>query len=243
MELIISRNDEELGLKAAEHAAALLKKTIENKGMARLLLSTGASQFSTVDALKNKDIDWSKVEMFHLDEYVDLGDNHVASFRKYLRERFVSHLNLKKAHFVMADGDIENEIARLTNEIRKAPIDVALIGIGENAHIAFNDPPADFNTKAAFMKVELDDRCKMQQVREGWFETIDDVPNHAITMTVHQILLSEHIISSVPYKAKAKAVKDTLDNEVTNLVPATILKTHKNWTLYLDEESASLLEK
>jgi len=241
MELIISKSSEELGLKAAEHAAQLLRKTIDKKGEARLLLSTGASQFSTIDALVKKDVDWSKVEMFHLDEYVDLGESHFASFRKYLKERFVSHVSLKKAHYVIAEGDIDNEIRKLTEEIRRAPIDVALIGIGENAHIAFNDPPANFETKKAFMKVKLDDKCKLQQVGEGWFDTLDDVPDEAITMTVYQILQSENIITCVPHKAKAKAIKDTLELDVTNLVPATILKTHKNWTLYLDEESASLI--
>ena len=129
----------------------------------------------------------------------------------------------------------------LTEAIRKEPIDVALIGIGENAHIAFNDPPANFDTKDAYIVVELDDTCKMQQVGEGWFETIDDVPKKAITMTVHQIMQSKKIISCVPYKQKAKAVKDTIENDVTNMIPATMLKKHGDWTLYLDEDSASLL--
>lgn len=241
MQILVSNTAEELGKKAASYAAEALNKAINENGSARLLLSTGASQFTTIGALIKEDIDWSKVEMFHLDEYVDLEENHIASFRKYLKERFVNFVNIRKAHFVNGEGNIEENIQALTDEIKKAPIDVALIGIGENAHIAFNDPPADFDTNETYIKVKLDDKCKRQQVGEGWFETIDDVPNEAITMTVHQIMQSKKIISCVPYKAKAKAVKDTIDNDVTNLIPATILKTHNDWTLFLDSESASLI--
>lgn len=242
MKVVVMKNAEQLGVKAAEYTAETLNNAIDNNGGARLLLSTGQSQLTTLNELVKKDVDWSKVEMFHLDEYVNLAESHKASFRKYLKERFVKHVNLKKAHFVNTDGDILENIKKLTEEIRKSPIDVALIGIGENAHIAFNDPPADFETKEAYIKVQLDQKCKMQQVREGWFNSIDEVPDEAITMTVYQILQSKKIISCVPYKVKAQAIKDTLENELDNRIPATILKQHRDWTLFLDEESASLVD-
>lgn len=242
MKLEILKNDTELGKKAAQYAAKLLNRAIEENGEARLVLSTGHSQLSTINELVKQEVDWSKVEMFHLDEYVALPETHKASFRKYLKERFINLVNPKAAHLVSGEGSIEN-ILKLTEELRKAPIDVALIGIGENAHIAFNDPPADFETKEAYIKVKLDDVCKKQQVGEGWFPTLADVPNEAITMTVYQIMQSKKIISCVPYLVKAQAVKNTLESEITNQIPATKLKEHDDWVLFLDEESASLIEK
>ncbi|MGI6562228.1 MAG: glucosamine-6-phosphate deaminase [Clostridia bacterium] len=243
MNIVISKNPQELGKKAAKHTAELLNKAISEKGSARIVLSTGASQFDTLKELVKQDVDWSKVEMFHLDEYVNLSESHPASFRKYLKERFVQQVPLKKAWFVNGEGDVQKNIQELTDAIRQAPIDVALIGIGENAHIAFNDPPADFDTKEAYIVVTLDDDCKKQQVREGWFPTTDDVPKQAISMSVYQIMQSKVIISCVPYEVKAKAVKATLENDTTNRIPATILKEHPDFTLYIDEDSASLLPK
>lgn len=243
MKINIAENADRLGKLAAAEAAAELQQVIKQQGSARLLLSTGASQFETLQHLVMEDVDWSKVEMFHLDEYVGLPKHHPASFRKYLQERFVDKAKgLKAAYFVDGEGDVKAMIAKLTAAIRKAPIDVALIGIGENAHIAFNDPPADFSTKDAYIVVNLDPRCRQQQVGEGWFATVDDVPTQAVSMTVYQIMQSKRIISCVPYKVKAEAVKLTMANDVTNKIPATVLKTHPHWTLYLDDESASLLE-
>lgn len=234
MEIRVCKDKVALGKSAAEYTASLLNKAIEEKGSARIILSTGASQFDTITALVETDVDWSKVEMFHLDEYVDLPETHIASFRKYLKERFTSKVNLKAAHFV--DGTKEG-IAKLTEELRKATVDVGLIGIGENAHIAFNDPPADFDTKEAYIVVNLDEKCKKQQVGEGWFATVDDVPKQAVSMTVHQIMQCENIVSCVPYAVKADAIEMTLKNDVTNSVPATIMKTHKSFVLYADSES------
>lgn len=239
--MYIDKNDKVLGENAAGLIAMLLNEAIEKRGEARVLLSTGASQFTTIEALLKKDIDWEKVEMFHLDEYINLKEEHPASFRKYLKERFTSKVNLKKAHFIDGNGNIEETIKKLTEEVRKSPIDVGVIGIGENSHIAFNDPPADFNTKEAFIVVDLDDKCKNQQVREGWFETIEDVPKQAITMSVNQILSCRTIISCVPYDVKANAIKDTFSQPVNNMTPATVLKTHPDWNLFLDEDSASLI--
>lgn len=238
MEIRICKNSEALGISAAKETAAILKKAIAENGAARIVLSTGASQFDTLKALvKEEGIDWTKVEMFHLDEYVDLPITHGASFRKYLQERFVDKVGpLKTVHFV--DGTKEC-IATLTEEIRKAPVDVGLIGIGENAHIAFNDPPADFDTKDAYIIVNLNERCKQQQMGEGWFATIDDVPKQAVSMTCYQIMQCKKIISCVPYGVKAEAIENTIKaKEVTNLVPATLLKTHPDFILYIDEDSA-----
>jgi glucosamine-6-phosphate deaminase len=243
MRIKVLKDTEELGKEAAQYCASILNKIIEQKGKARLLLSTGASQFDTLKHLVKLPVDWSKVEMFHLDEYVNLSMSHPASFRKYLQERFIELTNVGKAHFVSGEGDVEENIHQLTQEIRKEPIDLALIGIGENAHIAFNDPPADFETKEAYITVNLDEKCKTQQVNEGWFKTISDVPRKAISMTVYQIMQSEVIVSSVPYEVKANAIKLTLENELTNKVPATMLKEHKDYTLFLDKNSASLVDK
>jgi len=243
MKVKIFKNSEELGKHAAAFSAAVLNKSISEKGSARLVLSTGASQFDTLKALVEERVDWSKVEMFHLDEYINLPDTHPASFRKYLKERFVSKVNLKAAHFVNWEGDVKKNIQELAGELLKEPIDLGLIGIGENAHIAFNDPPADFETKEAYIIVNLDENCKKQQVREGWFPTIDDVPKQAISMSVYQIMQIKTIVSCVPYKVKANAVKLTLESELTNQVPATMLKLHGDVTLFLDEESASMVDR
>lgn len=239
----IFKDSNELGKAAAEHSGQILRKAIKEQGFARVIFSTGASQFDLFTNLLKEDIDWTKVEMFHLDEYIDLPESHPASFRKYLKERFTTLVDLKEVYFVEGEGDIEENIASLTGAINESPVDLALIGIGENAHIAFNDPPADFDSDEAFIVVELDDKCKRQQVGEGWFENVDMVPNEAITMTCKQILKSKNIISVVPYGVKAEAVKLTLESELTNEIPATILKTHDNWTLYLDEDSAELIDK
>jgi len=241
MKLINSKDATQMGEKAAEIAAESLNEAIEKKGKARLLLATGQSQLTTINALVEKKVEWGKVEAFHLDEYVNLTKYHKASFRKYLEERFVEKVNLKKMHFVDGEGDVEENIKELTQRVRESVIDVALIGIGENAHIAFNDPPADFETKEAYKEVQLDEYSRNQQVREGWFSTINQVPNTAITMTVYQIMQSEKIISSVPYKVKANPVKLVLESKIDNKVPATILKKHHDWTLFLDEESSSLI--
>ena len=237
MEIRICKDPVELGKSAAKETAEILRQCIAEKGEARIALSTGASQFDTIKELVKQDVDWSKVEMFHLDEYMDLPITHKASFRKYLKERFTDFVpDLKAAHFV--DGTVEG-IAKLTEEITKSPIDIGLIGIGENAHIAFNDPPADFDTQESYIVVELDEACRKQQMGEGWFPTFDDVPKRAVSMTVSQIMRCERIISCVPYAVKESAVEKTIHTqETTPLVPATKLKEHKNWILYVDMDSA-----
>lgn len=239
MEIRICKDRYALGKSAAAYTAELIQKAIEEKGSARIALSTGASQFDTLASLIEQKVEWNKVEMFHLDEYVGIDESHPASFRKYLKEKFTTKVSLKAVHFV--DGTEENRRA-LCGEISREPIDVGLIGIGENAHIAFNDPPADFETEEPYIVVNLNDTCKKQQVGEGWFATPDDVPKQAVSMSVKQILKCKSIISCVPYAVKADAVYKTVSGELSNLAPATILKTHPDFTLYIDHESAKKLE-
>jgi len=239
MNIHVAKNAKDLGACAAAQIASLLRDSIKEKGSARLLLSTGASQFQTISHLIKEKLDWSKVEMFHLDEYVGLNEKHKASFRRYLKALFAGKVNLKAAWFVNGEGDVNANIAGLAKEFAKAPIDVGVIGIGENGHVAFNDPPADFTTKKTYIVVNLDKKCKQQQVREGWFKTIADVPPKAITMTPNAILKCRHIISCVPHGVKAEAVFNTLTKKVSPGVPAGILKTHADWNLYLDAESAA----
>ncbi|MBR6085769.1 MAG: 6-phosphogluconolactonase [Spirochaetales bacterium] len=236
----VSATAAENGRKAAVKAAELINAAIREKGHARIILSTGASQFEMFENLVKQDVDWSKVEMFHLDEYVGLPETHIASFRKYLKERFVNIVHPGAAHFV-GEGDVKKNIEELTRELRKDVVDVGLIGIGENGHIAFNDPPADFDATEAYRIVNLDHKCRMQQVGEGWFATENDVPKQAISMLPRQIMACKAIVSVVPHKVKAKAVYDTITQKVNNMVPATLLKTHPEWYLFIDDDAASML--
>ncbi len=246
MERCVFADKQMMGAAAAGAAAEEIKAVIVDKGQANIILATGASQF---EVLKNlvaaEGIDWSKVVMFHLDEYIGIGQEHPASFRKYLKERFADEVSgLKAVHFV--DGDAEDpqaECDRLGGIIAAHPIDVALVGIGENGHLAFNDPPADFETEDAYIVVDLDEKCRRQQLGEGWFATLDDVPARAISMSIRQIMKSRRIICSVPDKRKAEAVKGALEGQVSNMCPSSILQEHDNCTLYLDEPAASLLSK
>lgn len=239
MIISISRDASELGIQAAHFVALKLNEAIRRNGEARLIVSTGSSQFETFEALLKEKLEWERVEVFHLDEYFGLPATHPASFRKYLYERFISYIKVKKFHSVDIDGDINQIIRILTAEIRKKPVDVGLIGIGVNGHIAFNDPPADFDSREAYIIVNLDEQCKLQQVNEGWFKSVEEVPSSAISMTPWQIMQCNTIISSVPHKVKAISVRNTLINKLTNIVPATILKQHHDFHLYLDLNSAS----
>lgn len=235
----ISSDASDLGINAAKFAAEKLRDAIKSNGEARLVLSTGSSQFETLESLLKEKVAWEKVEIFHLDEYIGLQVTHPASFRKYLYERFINKIRVKKFHSVDVEGDTEKKINDLTLEIRKKAIDLGLIGIGVNGHIAFNDPPADFDTHESYIIVNLDDECRLQQVNEGWFKTVADVPARAVSMTPWQIMQCKTIVSCVPHKVKAVAVKNTLINQLTNIVPATLLKQHPDYHLYLDNNSAS----
>ncbi|HEV7346979.1 glucosamine-6-phosphate deaminase [Telluribacter sp.] len=243
MKIQIADTSQRLGEAAGTLAAGLIERTIAEKGVAHIILATGTSQFETLQQLiANRAIDWSKVVMFHLDEYLGLPVTHPASFRKYLRERFLDQAPpLQAAHLINGEADAEEECARLGALIEQHPIDVALVGIGENGHLAFNDPPADFDTEQPYIVVDLDEPCRKQQLGEGWFASLAEVPAQAISMSIRQIMKSQHIICSVPDARKAPAVKDCLEQPVSNLYPAGILRTHPSCSLFLDQDSASLL--
>lgn len=244
MEIVISQSVKEMGQRAGSRAASLMRKAIGEKGNASIILATGTSQFETLSQLiAEQDIDWSKVVMFHLDEYIGLSIQHPASFRKYLKERFLARVpELKTAHLIDGEKDPLSECKRLGKLISDHPVDVALVGIGENGHLAFNDPPADFNTHEPYIVVDLDQACRQQQLGEGWFSNLKEVPRHAISMSVWQIMQSSSIVCSVPDKRKAVAVKDCLREPVTNRHPASILQQHADCICYLDPGSASLLD-
>ncbi len=243
MEIIVTKDANELGKAAGSAAATLIRQAIANKGTANIIFATGTSQFETLNQLISEDdIDWSKVVMFHLDEYIGLPVTHPASFRKYLKERFIEKVpSLKAAHLINGEDDANAECNRLAKIITEHPIDVALVGIGENGHLAFNDPPADFETEEPYIIVQLDEPCRKQQLGEGWFETLEDVPRQAISMSIKQILKSKNIVCSVPDSRKATAVKNSLEQQVSNLYPASILQLHPNCTYFLDKSSACIL--
>lgn len=242
MKVVVSETSAELGKLAGSATAELIRAAISKKGNANVILATGTSQFETLSQLIEEDIDWSKVTMFHLDEYIGLSVNHIASFRKYLKERFLEKVSpLQNAFLINGETDPVEECAKLGELIAQHPIDVALVGVGENGHLAFNDPPADFATEKPYIVVNLDEPCRQQQMNEGWFDSLEAVPAQAISMSIRQIMKSEHIICSVPDERKAQAVKNSLEQEVSNLFPASILQEHANCTFFLDKASASLL--
>lgn len=244
MTLHILSDQKKLGIEAGKKAAELIKKAIKGKGNATIILATGSSQFETLKHLTDEqDIEWNKVTMFHLDEYIGLPPSHNASFRKYLTERFLNKVpSLQSVNLINGETDPQIELRRLNDLINRFPVDVVLIGIGENGHIAFNDPPADFETPLPYIIANLDQACRQQQVNELWFDSVSEVPMQAISMSVKQIMLSEYIICSVPGARKARAVKDCLEQTVSNMHPASILQNHPNCFLFLDKDSASLLK-
>jgi glucosamine-6-phosphate deaminase len=232
-----------LGQAAAEQAASSIRGAIRNHGRARVVAATGASQFEFLGALTSfLDIDWPRVEMFHLDEYVGLPATHPASFRKYLLERLIHKTGIIHYHLLNPEGDPSEAARGVGKELNSGSIDIAFVGIGENGHLAFNDPPADFETEESYLIVNLNDSCRQQQVNEGWFTTVAEVPQQAISMSVRQILRAKEIIASVPGERKAQAVKACCEGEVSPLAPASILRTHSHTTIFLDESSAALLK-
>jgi glucosamine-6-phosphate deaminase len=231
-----------LGIAAAERASDVLRRAIRDRGRARIVVATGTSQLEFLRALAGaKGIHWQRVEMFHLDEYVGLPISHPACFRKYLRERFIDKTGVTQYHFLDGNDDLQKVLRQVGEALSSALIDVALVGIGENGHLAFNDPPADFQAEAPYLLVNLDEACRRQQVGEGWFADISEVPRQAISMSVRQILMANEIICVVPDARKAKAVKICVEGEISPMAPASILRTHPATTVYLDRESASLL--
>ncbi len=244
MEAILTASPVAMGREAATRAAVDLRQAIADRGHANIIVATGASQFEVLKHLVSEpDIDWSKVHGFHLDEYIGVGIDHGASFCKYLKERFVDLVPLADFHFLYGDHDPQQTIDRVGDLLRDVQIDVAMVGIGENGHLAFNDPPADFETEDPYLIVELDEPCRQQQVGEGWFASLADVPTHAISMSVRQIMKTTAIYCSVPDQRKAAAVRATLEDDISPAIPATILRTHANATLIIDEAAASELKK
>jgi glucosamine-6-phosphate deaminase len=244
MDIRVFDTKQELGRAAAERAKAAIGEAIARSGEARVIAATGASQFEFLDALTAAPgIDWGRVEMFHLDEYVGLPDTHPASFRRYLRERIVQRVHPRAFHYLAGDAeDPAAECRRVGALLARAPVDVAFVGIGENGHLAFNDPPADFETEEPYLVVDLDEACRRQQLGEGWFPGLADVPRRAISMSIRQILKAREILCVVPDARKAKAVNECLEGEVSPLHPSSILRTHPKTTVYLDRDSASLLK-
>jgi len=243
MKLHVFGEKDEMGAAAAARTAELLNAAIAERGEATLILATGMSQFEMLSDLVKAAVDWSKVTVFHLDEYLGVPESHPASFRKYLKERFVQQVaGLRVFHFVDGEAaDPEAECRRLDALIAARPVDVACIGIGENGHLAFNDPPADFETEAAYIIVNLDEVCRRQQLGEGWFPTLEAVPAQAISMGIRQIMKSKAIICTVPDARKAQAVKGAVEGPVTNLLPSSILQEHPQCDMYMDEPAAALL--
>ncbi|HDS06043.1 MAG TPA: glucosamine-6-phosphate deaminase [Bacteroides sp.] len=244
MRIEISANREEMGESAAGEAAKVIISAIEKRGYATIVLATGTSQFEVLHHLvSHPGVDWSRVTMFHLDEYVGMTETHPASFRKYIMERFIRKVPALEAYHLIDGGRLEplEECRRLNGIISNYQVDLAMVGIGENGHLAFNDPPADFETTDPYILVPLDEACRKQQMGEGWFETLEEVPERAISMSIRQIMKSGHIICSVPDRRKAHAVKSCLEEPVSNIYPGSILREHPNCSLYLDRDSALLL--
>ena len=239
MRVVVCGTPEAAGDLGAAVVAARLNEVLATRERARLLLSTGESQFETLRSLVRRPVDWERVDAFHLDEYMDLSREHPASFRRYLDERVASVVPLCMHYVAPSSPD---ELEHLSETVAERPMDVALVGIGQNGHIAFNDPPADFNARSPYIEVELDAACRAQQVHEGWFATDADVPRRAITMSVHQIMRSLEIVSVVPHSAKAPTIRRLLtSSDVTPELPASILTRHANTLLVLDRPSSQLL--
>ena len=234
---------ETLGRSAAEQAATAIRGATSERGHARIIAATAASQREFLDALTNAaGIDWTKVEAFHLDEYIGLPITHPGSFRKMLLEQLIEKTGIRRYHLLDGDAADPAAVVREVGErLASAPIDIAFLGIGENGHIAFNDPPADFETQDPYLIVNLDEACRQQQVGEAWFANISQVPKQAISMSAQQILKAKEILAVVPDKRKAQAIKACLEGEISPLAPASILRRHPNATVYLDTNSASLL--
>ena len=231
-----------LGQAAAKQAATAIRRAIQDHGSARVVAATGASQFEFLDALViEPDIDWARVELFHLDEYIGLPVTHPASFLNYLLQRLVHKTGIKSFHSLDGNADSSEVINRVGRALASAPIDIEFLGIGENGHLAFNDPPADFETEEPYLIVNLDEACRRQQVGEAWFTDIAQVPTQAISMSVKQILKAKEIVVVVPDMRKAQAVKACFEGEISPMAPASILRNHANATVYLDENSSALL--
>jgi len=245
MLLRIFPNKLSLGGAAAKQAATAIRKAIQEQGKARIVAATAASQLEFLAALtREPGIDWARVEAFHLDEYIGLPVTHPGSFRKMLLEQLIQKTGIDRYHLLDGDAaNVQDVVNKVGQAISSAPIDIAFLGIGENGHIAFNDPPADFEIRDPYIIVNLDEACRRQQVGEAWFADISKVPKQAISMSVQQILKSKEILAVVPDSRKAQAVKACFAGGITPMAPASILRTHPKATVYLDTDSAAMLNQ
>lgn len=242
MQISVFEDTAALGEAAARDAAQAIGAAVQANGRARIIVATGASQFAFLDALcARTDVPWPQVDAFHLDEYIGLPVTHPASFRRYLQERLFGRVPIGSAYLLDGEGDPEDVRTRAGAAVSAAAIDLACVGIGENAHLAFNDPPADFDTEDPYLIVSLDEACRRQQVGEGWFASLQDVPTQALSMSVRQILKARRILCIVPDERKAAAVQSSVEGPVERRVPASVLQTHDDVQLYLDRFSASRL--
>jgi len=243
MPVSILESNEQLGAKAADHFSELLKTVVREQDRADIILATGNSQLTFISALRvERELPWDRVAVFHMDEYLGMSEQHPASFARYIRERLVNFVHPAAFYPIFGNSnDVNMEMRRYADLLRNRPPDICALGIGENGHLAFNDPPADFDTKEVMKIVNLDYKCRMQQVNEGHFQTIDDVPRQAFTLTIPTLLSAKHVLAVVPEARKASAVKSALEGPVTPRCPASILRTKSNVMMYLDRESASLL--
>ncbi len=242
MKIHILQDRKSVGAAAAAFAAEKINRAVAEKGEATVIFATGASQFEFLESLTASVLPWEKVRMFHLDEYINLPETHPASFRKYLKERLLSKTGIKEYYLINGEVDPEKEVARLNDLISRYTVDLACVGIGENGHLAFNDPPADFHVEDPYIVVDLDEQCKKQQMGEGWFPTLEDVPNQAISMTVKEIMRSKTVLCTVPGDMKADAVHSCFDKEISPDYPASILRKHEDCLVLLDEASSAKLE-
>jgi glucosamine-6-phosphate deaminase len=242
MHLHVFPDRKSLAIAAAEQGAAAIRRAIAEHGTARIVAASAASQIEFLEALADEPgIEWSRAELFHLDEYIELPSTHPASFCRFLQERLVARTGITVCHFLLGEEDPAKVIREANEAIREAPVHVAFVGIGENGHLAFNDPPADFATEEPFIVVELDEACRKQQVGEGWFASLDEVPKHAISMSVRQVLKAEEILAVVPGPRKANAIQVCMEGPISPMAPASILRTHSNAAIYLDQDSAAKL--
>jgi glucosamine-6-phosphate deaminase len=244
MMMKVYRDKGRLGRAAAEQAAVAIRSAIRKRGKARIIAATGSSQFECLEALSTlPGVSWDQVELFHLDEYIGLAPTHPASFCRYLQERLIQKTGITEYHLLNGEKDPAEVIGTVGAALLAAPVDLAFVGLGENGHLAFNDPPADFGTEAPYIVVTLDEASRQQQLREGWFSTLEAVPRKAISMTVHEILKAKEIVCIATDARKAKAVKRCFEGDISPLAPASILRTHPNTTVYLDEYAAAFLEQ
>jgi glucosamine-6-phosphate deaminase len=246
LEVRLHRDTGDLARAAAAEAAACMREAVEARGVAHAMFATGNSQLMFVDALteSTRDVAWSHVVVFHMDEYVGLGPDHPASFQRWIRERIVDRTQPGASHYLDGRAEPEAECRRYAGLLAARPLDLCCLGIGENGHLAFNDPPvADFDDPLDLKVVELDARCRQQQVGEGHFATVGAVPTHALTVTIPALLRAATVVAVVPEARKAEPVRAALTGPVSPACPASVLRHHPNATLHLDQDSAGLLAR